>query len=150
MKIKLIATGIVLAAAALTVNARISGNPTAGPGATVARPSVKPLTRHATQWNEFGIRYKIHDYESAGKKPLKVTVTDLGPNFTPMTQDLAPNNGYVDVNGVQYNLLLNATNGKLTTTIPTSAFNGGGDSLFVTCFDRNGTQLGCFSFGYFF
>ena len=150
MKIKLLVTGLVLSLAAVSVHARL-GSTTTTPGYTISRPVIsKPLQRDATMWNEFGIRYTVHNYEEAGSKPIKVTVKDLGPNFKFLKQDLAPTSGYVDVNGTQYNLIRNATNGNLSVTLPKNAFSGFGDSLMVTSFDRNGEQLGCFSFGFFF
>ena len=148
-KLLLLALGIS-AAAGLTLNASILGASGTGASGTMARPTTTKLNRDATLQNEFGIRYVVRDYESVGAKPTKVEVIDLGPNWTPIKTDLAPFSGHVDVNGQTYQLVRDMNTGNLATMLPTSAFSGSGDSLTVVAFDRNGTQLGCFSFGFFF
>lgn len=156
MKAKNIALGIVLSAAAgLALHASSIGSggsgATAGSGGTtMGRPVAMKLPNDATQWNEFGVLYAIRDYENLGIKPVKVEVIDLGPSWTPLSNDLTPYTGYVDVSGTIYPLVKDMTTGKLSTTLPASAFGGGVSSLLVTAFDRNGVQLGCFTFGSFF
>lgn len=144
MKAKHIFLGLGLSlAAGLTLNASL-------PGGTSARPVVHQLPRDATQWNEYGILYAVRDYESVGIKPVKVEVIDLGPSWTPLTEDLAPFTAYAYVNGVQYPLLKDMATGHLMATLPTSAFTGFGDSLSMFAYDRTGKALGCFSFGFFY
>ncbi len=149
MNTKHLLLGLAAAAAAgLTLHANIGTGYTGG--TILGRPVIGTLPRDATQWNEFGILYAVRDYESAGVKPLKVEVIDLGPSWTPLDDDREPHSGYAEVNGVQYQLIRNMTTGKLMVTLPVNAFTGSGDSLLVTAFDRQGTQLGCFSFGFFY
>jgi len=156
MKAKNIALGIVLSAAAgLALHASSIGGggtsaTTGGGGTTLGRTVVMKLPVDATQWNTFGVLYAIRDYENIGINPTKVEVIDLGPSWTPLSNDLTPESGYVDVNGTIYPLVKNTTTGKLSTIVPASAFGGGVSSLLVTAFDRNGVQLGCFTFGSFF
>lgn len=149
MKAKLVLLGLAASAVAgLSLHAGL-GSGAATPGGVAARPVAK-LLRDATQWNEYGILYAVRDYEAVGTLPIKVEVIDLGPSWTPLSDDREPYTGFAEVNGVQYTLLKDMTTGRLMTTLPTSAFTGSGDSLLVTAFDRSGVQLGCFSFGFFY